>query len=136
MGGNRAPGGSGSRAACGGLRESTTAQPTGAEAIWLCPSVVSLTAAEITAALYAFSDLMDDVTDHTCRAVRDELSFIVARYGTFMIEHIAEWLVIYGAASVPESLAAIGVDPNRSRSAGHLTRCQEQSVLLLHADCG
>jgi hypothetical protein len=74
--------------------EPTAPPPTTAEAIWLCPSVVSLTGAEIRAALDAFSDLMDNVTDHDGKAVRDELSFIVARYGTAMIESVAEWLVI------------------------------------------
>jgi hypothetical protein len=94
MDGNEAPSGPSSCAANGGPDQSTAALPTAAEEIWLCPSVVSLTAAEITAALYAFSDLMDEMTNHACKAVvRDELSFIVARYGTAMIEHIAEWLV-------------------------------------------
>ena len=74
MSGSGVSSGSASCAADGGLGPSTRARPTAAEAIWLCPSVVSLTAAEITAALYAFSDLMDDVTDHSCKAVRDELS--------------------------------------------------------------
>jgi hypothetical protein len=51
----------------------TTAQQTTAEAIWLCSAVVSLTAAEIAAALYAYSDLMDEVTDHIYKVLRDEL---------------------------------------------------------------
>ena len=133
MDGNGVSRRSGSCPADGGLGESTPAQPVAAEAIWLCPSVVSLTGAEITAALYGFSDLVDDVTDHTCKAVRDELSFIVARYGTFMIEHVADWLVIYGAASLHEHLTAIHSDLDRSPSADRMPRCQQQCALLLRA---
>jgi len=111
-----------------------SAQPTAAEAIWLCPALVSLTGGEITAALYAFSDLVEDETGLDRKAVRDELSCIVARYGTAMIEHVAEWLVIYGSASLHEFLTAIYAGVDRSPSADRMTRCQEQSFLLLRAE--
>lgn len=41
-------------------KKTRTHQPA-AEAIWLCPAVPSLTGAEIAAALYAGSSLMDEV---------------------------------------------------------------------------
>ena len=66
--------------------------------------------------------------------MRDELSFIVARYGMLMIEHAAEWLVIYGEASLHEHLTAIAAELDRSPSADPRTRCQEQSLLLLRAE--
>ena len=134
MGGNEASSGPGTRAGRGGPGQSTAEPPTAAEEIWLCPSVVSLTAAEITAALYAFSELIDEMTNHACKAVvRDELSFIVARYGTAMIEHIAEWLVA-GPDYIPWLLNAIGVGPDLSPSADRLAWCREQSLLLLRAE--
>ena len=125
---------SGTCPADGGPGKPTPAQQATAEAIWLCPAVVSLTAAEITAALYAFSDQVEDETGPDRKAMREELSCIVARYGTAMIEHVAEWLVIYGSDSMHEFLTAIYAEVARSPSVDRMTRCQEQSLLLLRAE--
>jgi len=51
-----------------------------------------------------------------------------------MIEHVAEWLVIYGAPSLHEHLTAIAAELDHFPSADRLTRCQEQSLLLLRAE--
>ena len=44
-----------------------------------------------------------------------------------MIESVAEWLVIYGAASVPEFLAAVCVGPVNFPSADLMTWCQSRA---------
>lgn len=96
--------------------------------------MVSLSAAEIVAALYTFADMADDVTNHDLKAVRDDLFYIVARYGTALIESVAEWLVYVRPASIPWLLAAIGIGPDRSPSADRFAWCQEQSLLLLRGE--
>lgn len=105
IGRNEALSGCGSCAADGREGRSTTAPPPETDAIWLCPAVVSLGVAEIAAALYAFSDVAHDVTNDDPKAVRDDLRYIVARYGTALIESVAEWLVISGPAPIPWLLA-------------------------------
>lgn len=96
--------------------------------------MVSLSAPEIVAALYAFSDLADDVTNHDLKSIRDDLCYVVARYGTALIECAAEWLEMSGPASIPWFLAGIGLGPHHTASADRLCWCREQSLLLLRAE--
>lgn len=94
-----------------------------------------LTADQVVAALYAFSDLLDECTHPTASAVRDEVRFLVARHGADKIERVAEWLATRGPAPpVPPhtSLARMGHQPLPAQ----LAWCQRQSQLLVTADAG
>lgn len=128
---NGVPAGTSSNAPLG---RTTTAAAAGAGAVWLCPAVVVLTAPEIAAALYAFSDLIDEVPEPTYQALRDELSFVIARYGTAMIEGVADWIALGEAASVSVFVAERIADRDRSASTDRLTWCQEHSLSLLSAE--
>ena len=134
MDGNGAGSGPGSHAADGWQGEPTAVPLPEPDGIWLCPAVVSLNAAEIEAALFAFSDLTDDETSQDLKATRDDLRSIVARYGTALIECAAECLAMSGAAAIPRFIASIGVAPDRNPSADRLALCRQQSLLLLRAD--
>lgn len=133
MDGNGVSTSSGSCAQGGRQGQPTTSPPPENDGIWLCPAVVSLSAAEIEAALYAFSDLPGDVADATSKAVREELSFIVARYGTVLIECAAGCLATGGPASIPRLLSVIGLGADDSPSHDRMTWCQAQSAILLRA---
>jgi hypothetical protein len=98
----------------------------------VCPAVVSLTPAEVVAALYAFSDLMDDVPEPSPAVLRDELSFIVARYGTAAIERIADWIAAQGSTRpIPHYLDAAHSRLDGSRSVARFEWCQRQVELRL-----
>ena len=101
---------------------------------WLCPSPVSLATTDIAAALYAFSDLVTEVPEPEAAAVREELSFVVARYGTALIERVAEWLAFEDDARLPELLSVLGVELDRSRSVKRLTWCRQQGELAVGLD--
>jgi len=133
MSGNEVPPGSGHHAPLGRVSPATTAA-SAAEAIWLCPTVVALTGLEITAALYAFSDLIHDVPEPTCRALREELSFLVARYGTAMIDGVADWIALSRATSASVVNTEVDGGQGQRPPADRLTWCQKQSLLLLSAE--
>lgn len=89
-----------------------------------------MTAAEIVAALYAFSDLMDEVAVPSPSAVREELSFLVSRYGTAMIGTIADRLAAAGSTSHPEldgTEVVVSIDSHQS--AARLDWCRRQVEL-------
>lgn len=101
-----------------------------ADAIWLCPGPVALTAPSAAAALYAFSDLIEDQPAPTRSAVREELGFLVALHGTAMIEAAAEWLVVRGPDSFPVHLT--GNSPMGGRPlADRFAWCRRQALSLL-----
>lgn len=50
--------------------------------MWVAPDSVELTAAEIAAALLAYSDLRQTCPDPTPAVLRGEVGYLVARYGT------------------------------------------------------
>jgi hypothetical protein len=85
-----------------------------------------MTAAEVAAALYAFSDLMDEAAQASGAVIRDELSFVVARYGMVTIERVAEWLTVGKSPPIPEILTAPGRRLDRPLSRDRLTWCQRQ----------
>ena len=102
--------------------------------MWVCPAVVSMTAAEVAAALYAFSDLMDDDPEATRTVVRDELSYVVARYGMAAIEAAAAGL----AAAKDGSFRADVLEAIRRRfdqpiSRDRLDWCHKQVALAFGA---
>lgn len=104
------------------------------EPVWVCPTVVSLTTTEVLAALYALSDLMDEVPEPSPVVVRDELSFLVIRYGVAMIGRIADWLWGEGSNSLPESpMKGVEVPVDRSPSADRLDWCRRQVELAFGA---
>jgi hypothetical protein len=99
------------------------------DAIWVCPAVVSMNAADVAAALYAFSDLFDEVTEPSGAVVRDEVSFIVARYGKAAIECAGEWLKAKDGEFVGEFLRSISERLVRAPSGDRLDWCQEHVAL-------
>lgn len=105
-----------------------------AEPIWVCPAVVSLTAAEIVAALYAFSDLIDEVPEPSADVARDELSFVVSRYGTVAIECAAECIATGNATPLLRCLAAIRGRLKGVPSAARLDWCRTQVALVFGAE--
>lgn len=86
-----------------------------------------MTTAQVAAALYAFSDLMDDAPEVTGPIVRDELSFVVARYGMTAIEFAANRLAAREASSpVQDFLSAIVRRLDRALSHDRLDWCHKQ----------
>jgi hypothetical protein len=118
----------------GSVRHTRSADDLAGKTIWLCPAVVSLSAAEIAAALYAFSDLIDDVPQPTCAVVRGELSFVIARFGTAMIERAAESIAGNRKDRLLDLLTAFSARIDRSPSADRLDWCRRQADLILGAD--
>lgn len=114
--------------------QARTPRASAAEPIWVCPAVVSLTPAEAVAALYAFSDLMDDVPEPSAAVLREELSFIVARYGTAAIERAAASIAAGDPGPLQRYLAAIGRRLDASLSAARIDWCQRQIVLMFGAE--
>ena len=99
--------------------------------IWVTPAPVLLTADQVAAALYAFSELIDECADPALSAVREEIRFLVARHGADAIEHIADWLAIRGLAPFPASLHANPARKGRRSPKARLAWCRQQSQLLL-----
>jgi hypothetical protein len=94
-----------------------------------------MTAAEVAAALYAFSDLMDDVPEATSAVVRDEISFVVARYGMAAIERVTDWIASKEVSPpVQEFLFAVGRRLDRARSHDRLDWCHKHVALAFGAE--
>ena len=72
-----------------GLRLRPSSEPG---ALWVCPTPAALTTAAVAAALYAFSDLIDEQADPELATVREELCFLVTLHGTAAIERVADAL--------------------------------------------
>jgi hypothetical protein len=109
-------------------------QHSDARTIWLCPATVSMSAAEVVAALYAFSDLIEDVPEPSVAVLRDELSFVVSRYGTALIERAADWLAAACDVPLADLLEDVGNASDRPRSATRLSWCQKQGSMILAKD--
>jgi hypothetical protein len=88
-----------------------------------------MTAAQVAAALYAFSDLTDDAPEATGAVVRDELSFVVARYGMAAIECAADWLAAKEGSVLTDLLEAIGRRLDRAVSQDRLGWCHKHVLL-------
>lgn len=112
------------------------ADPLGSssEVVWVSPAPVALSIAAVAAALYAFSDLIDDQPEPGYSAVREELRFLVAQRGTMVIERVADLLALHGAGPLPTQLAAAHVSMDGRPLAARLTWCQQQAALLLDQD--
>lgn len=105
-----------------------------ASAVWVIPSPVLLTADQVAAALYAFSELIDECASPALPALREEVRYVVARHGTDAIERIAERIAAHGIAQLPDSLgASVARVDHRARRA-RLAWSRHQSQLLLAAD--
>lgn len=107
-----------------------------AAAVWVIPAPVLLTADQVAAALYAFSDLIGECADPTVSVVREELRFLLARHGADAIERIAEWIEANGPARLPGSLRASVKLTNRQALRARLGWCRQQSQTLLAAGAG
>lgn len=105
-----------------------------ASAVWVIPAPVLLTADQVAAALYAFSELIDECASPTLSAVREEVGFVVARHGIDAIERITEWLAVRGPADLPALPHLSVADMNHQQLPARLAWCREQSQLLLAAD--
>lgn len=111
-----------------------SAVPSLAWEIWVCPAPVPMTADEIAAALYTFSDLIVDCADPSCATVRDELRFLVAKHGTDAIERAADWLAMCGPVPLPSLSSVASARENRLPVADRLAWCSRQAAALLTAD--
>jgi hypothetical protein len=120
------------RSADGGSAFPMSAFPSLAGEVWVCPAPVLMTADDIAAALYAFSDLIADCADPSSATVRDEIRFLVAKYGTDSIERVADELASCGPEPLP-SFPAGAQDASRS-TADRLVWCRRQAAGLLAAD--
>jgi hypothetical protein len=98
------------------------------------PAPALLTANQVAATLYAFSDLIDECADPALAAVREEVCFLVARHGADAIEQVAEWIATRGAAQLPTSLRASVARIDRHAMSARLAWCRRKSQLLLAAD--
>jgi hypothetical protein len=105
--------------------------PAANTTIWVTPVPVLLTADQVAAALYAFSDLADECPQPASAAVSEEVRFLVARHGADAIERAAEWLAVHGATPIPASLHARANRHGHGAQSARLAWCREQSQLLL-----
>jgi hypothetical protein len=103
-------------------------------AVWVTPAPVLLTSDQVMAALYAFSELIDDCAHPTMTAVREEVRFLVARHGPDEIERVAEWLAMHGPAPLSAVPHASAARMDRQPLPARLAWCHRQSRLLLAAD--
>ena len=104
----------------------TAARPQ-ASAVWVCPSAVILSADEIAAALYTYSDLADDYPEPSGRMVREEVRFLIARYGTAEIEAAAERV----AGGQPRRFVLVaGQARERLWSHSRLEWCRRQAIWM------
>lgn len=115
-------------------RPARTTEDLADKTIWVCPAVVSLSTAEIAAALYAFSDLMHDVPEPTRPVVRDELSFVITRYGTAMIERAAESIAGNRQDHLLHLLTGFSARLDEPSAAVRLDWCRRQVDLFLGTD--
>lgn len=109
-------------------------EPAANTTIWVAPVPVLLTGDQITAALYAFSDLAAESPQPASATVGEELRFLVARHGADAIERAAEWLAVHGAAPVPASVHARADRAGHQAQVARLAWCREQSQLLLASE--
>jgi hypothetical protein len=116
-------------------RQSHVHKPDSATtAVWVTPAAVFLTADQVAAALYAFSELIDEYAHPTVAAVREEVRFLVARHGADEIEHVAELLAAHGPANPSDLTHASVIGLDRQLLPARLAWCRRQSQLLLAAD--
>jgi hypothetical protein len=106
---------------------------------WVCPESVVMSAEQITAALYAFSDLRDTHPDPTASTVRGEVGFLIARHGTEAIDRAARWITEHGHGRVLASPggSAPAVIMHLDKYADHLAWSARQAVKMCTAadDC-
>ncbi len=112
------------------LERERKSRASAADPIWVCSAVVSLTAAEIVAALCAFSDLMDDVPEPSPAVLRDELSFVISRYGTVAIDCAAKCIATGNARPVPRYLNAVRERLDSCKSKARLDWCRTHVALV------
>lgn len=101
------------------------------QAVWICPSPVPLTADDIAAALFCYSDLYSERLHPDRAAVLAEIESIVARVGTAAVEHTAAWLSVHGPDSLPapEGDGQVWLSPVEADA--RLTWCQQYADLVL-----
>jgi len=105
-----------------------------ATTVWVIPASVLLTGDQVAAALYAFSELIDECAQPTATAVREEVRFIVARHGADEIERLAEWLAAPASAPLASLTNVTVAHLNRRLLPERLAWCRRQSRLLLATD--
>jgi hypothetical protein len=93
-----------------------------------------MSACEIVAALYVFSDLMDEVPEPSRDILREELSFVVTRYGTALIGLVAEWMTEASNSCLELSISEVGLRIDRLPSARRLAWCRLQAGLAFGDD--
>ena len=98
-------------------------------ALWVCPTPAALTTAAVAAALYAFSDLIDEQADPELATVREELCFLVTLHGTAAIERVADALAVHGPGSLPENLGT-RVPLSTVAPVARLAWCRRQALAL------
>lgn len=101
------------------------------QAVWVCPSPVPLTADDIAAVLFCYSDLYNERRHPDRAAIIAEAESIVARVGTQAIEHTVAWISVHGPDSlpVPEGDGQVWLSP--VEAAARLAWCQQQADTLL-----
>jgi hypothetical protein len=108
--------------------------PAANTTIWVTPVPVLLTGSQLTAALYAFSDLPYECSQPASATVGEEVRFLVARHGADAIERAAEWLAVHGTTPIPASLHVRSDRTGHRAQAARLAWCREQSHLLLASE--
>ena len=104
-----------------------TAARSASPAVWVCPSAVTLSAEEIAAALYAYSDLADNYPEPSVRMVREEVRFLIARHGTAGIEAAAKGV----ARAQPDRRKLVPSQASeRPWSPSRLEWCRRQAVWM------
>jgi hypothetical protein len=98
--------------------------------LWVCPAPVPLAPEEIAAALYAFSDLIDDCPHPRRASLLEEVRFVITRHGTDSIERVADWLAMCGPAPLPALLAVGTAGTGCRRFKSRLAWCRMQALLL------
>lgn len=101
------------------------------QAVWVCPSPVPLTADEIAAALFRYSDLYSECPHPDRAEIIAEIESIVARVGAQAIEHTAAWLSVHGPDSLPVPAGNGQTWLSPVKADARLTWCQQQADLAL-----
>jgi hypothetical protein len=108
--------------------------PAANTTICVTPAPVLLTGNQVTAALFAFSDLPDECSQPAAATVGEELRFLVARHGADAIERAGEWLALHGTIPIPASLHVHSDRTGHLAQAARLAWCRQQSQLLLASE--
>lgn len=97
----------------------------------MCPPPVPLTADDIAAALFSYSELYTECQHPDRAAIIAEIESIVARVGTQAIEHTVAWITVNGPDSLPaaEDDGQVGLSPIEADA--RLTWCRHQADRLL-----